>query len=254
LRLVKEFMKYIFFVVLAFLVFSCQKETNEITAEEIIDKTIEAAGGDKYKRATITFRFREHIYKIRRRGGEFQLERSLEDSTGITRDVLNNTGFRRYFNDSLVTVPDSMIVRYSSSVNSVHYFAQLPYGLNDRAVNKEKAGDTIILGEPYYKLKITFEQEGGGADHHDVFLYWIHKDKFTIDYLAYKFLVNDGGIRFRVAYNPRYIHGIRFVDYENYTIDDFNTNLRDLDDLYLKGELIRLSTIETEVLDVEVRD
>ena len=147
-----------------------------------------------------------------------------------------------------------MTVRYSSSVNSVHYFAHLPYGLNDRAVNKEKIGENIILGEPYYKLKITFEQEGGGADHHDEFLYWIHKEKFTIDYLAYKFLVNDGGIRFRVAYNPRYIEGIRFVDYENYTIDDFNTKLNFLDDLYLKGELIRLSTIETEVLEVEIRN
>lgn len=247
-------MKYFYFIVVALLLSSCKQETPEITAQEIIDKTIEAAGGEKYKRATITFRFREHIYKSKRRGGEFQLERSLEDSSGITRDVLNNTGFRRYINDSLITVPDSMVVRYSSSVNSVHYFAQLPYGLNDRAVNKEKAGDTTILGEPYYKLKITFQQEGGGADHHDEFLYWIHKDNFTIDYLAYKFLVNDGGIRFRVAYNPRYIEGIRFVDYENYTIDDFNTKLGDLDNLYLKGELIRLSTIETEVLEVEIRD
>lgn len=247
-------MKYIFIVLMIVVVVSCKKDTPEISAQEIIDKTIEVAGGEKYKRATITFKFREYIYKSRRRGGEFQLERIHEDSLGITRDVLNNTGFRRYFNDSLATVPDSMVVRYTSSVNSVHYFAHLPYGLNDRAVNKEKAGDTIILGEPYYKLKITFQQEGGGADHHDEFLYWIHKEKFTVDYLAYKFLVNDGGIRFRVAYNPRYIEGIRFVDYKNYTIDDFTTNLSDLDNLYLKGELRRLSTIETEVLDVEVRD
>lgn len=223
-----------------------------MTAQEIIDKTIETAGGERYKRAEITFKFREHLYKSRRRGGEFHLERSLEDSSGITRDVLNNTGFRRYFNDSVVTVPDSMVVRYTSSVNSVHYFAHLPYALNDRAVNKELDGETTILGEPYYKIKITFQQEGGGADHHDEFLYWIHKEKFTIDYLAYKFLVNDGGIRFRVAYNPRYVEGIRFVDYENYTIEDYTTELSDLEDLYLKDQLIWLSTIKTEVQKVEV--
>src|SRR5690606_2553980 len=247
-------MKYRFLLLLILVIFSCKEEPTGLTAQEIIDKTIETAGGERYKRATITFKFREHLYKSRRSGGEFQLERTLEDSVGITRDVLNNTGFKRYLNDSLITVPDSMIVRYSSSVNSVHYFAHLPYGLNDRAVNKEKIGETTILGEPYYKLNITFEQEGGGADHHDEFLYWIHKEKFTIDYLAYKFLINDGGIRFRVAYNPRYIEGIRFVDYENYTIEDFNTELNKLDDLYLKGELIRLSTVETEVLNVEVRN
>lgn len=247
-------MKYIYFVLTLIFLTSCNNEDRGITAQEIIDKTIETAGGERYKRATITFKFREHLYKSRRRGGEFQLERSREDSAGLTRDVINNTGFRRYFNDSLVTVPDSMVVKYTSSVNSVHYFAHLPYALNDRAVNKEKTGETTILGQPYYKLKITFQQEGGGADHHDEFLYWIHKENFTIDYLAYKFLVNEGGIRFRVAYNPRYIEGIRFVDYENYTIEDFNTKLSDLDDLYLKGDLIRLSTIETEVLEVEVRN
>ncbi|HSP40501.1 MAG TPA: DUF6503 family protein [Gillisia sp.] len=246
-------MKYIYLILVSIIVLSCKPEERGLTAQEIIDKTIETAGGERYKRATITFKFREHIYKSKRRAGEFQLERSLEDSSGITRDVINNTGFRRYFNDSLVTVPDSMVVRYTSSVNSVHYFAHLPYALNDRAVNKEKAGENTILGQPYYKIKITFQQEGGGADHHDEFLYWIHKENFTIDYLAYKFLVNDGGIRFRVAYNPRYIEGIRFVDYENYTIEDFTTELRVLDDLYLKGELIRLSTIETEVIEVEVR-
>ncbi len=247
-------MRYLYFLLITVLLFSCKQENKEITAQEIIDKTIETAGGERYKRASITFQFREHLYKSRRRGGEFQLERILEDSAGVTRDVLNNTGFRRYFNDSLVNVPDSMQVRYTSSVNSVHYFAHLPYALNDRAVNKEMVGETTILGQPYYKLKVTFQQEGGGADHHDEFLYWIHKEKFTIDYLAYKFLVNDGGIRFRVAYNPRYIEGIRFVDYENYTINDFRTKLSKLDDLYLKGELIRLSTIETEVIEVEVRN
>lgn len=247
-------MRYLYFFLFTILLFSCKQEKKEITAQEIIDKTIETAGGDRYKRASITFRFREHLYKSRRRSGEFQLERILEDSAGVTRDVLNNTGFRRYFNDSLMNVPDSMVVRYTSSVNSVHYFAHLPYALNDRAVNKEMVGETTILGQAYYKLKVTFQQEGGGADHHDEFLYWIHKEKFTIDYLAYKFLVNDGGIRFRVAYNSRYIEGIRFVDYENYTIDDFRTKLSNLDDLYLKGELIRLSTIETEVIEVEVRN
>lgn len=247
-------MRTIFLLLIVVLISSCKKENTEISAQEIIDKTIETAGGEKYKRATITFRFREHLYKSRRRGGEFQLERIKADSLGTTRDVLNNTGFRRYVNDSLVTVPDSMAVRYTHSVNSVHYFAHLPYALNNRAVNKEKAGEIIILSEPYYKIKVTFQQEGGGADHHDEFMYWIHKENYTIDYLAYKFQVNEGGIRFRVAYNPRYVGGIRFVDYENYTTEDYTTDLSDLVDLYLKGKLEKLSTIETEVIEVDVRN
>lgn len=246
-------MKYLLVLILAIFVISCQEEKEQISAEEIITKTIEIAGGDFYKRATIEFKFRDHNYKSTRNGGEFQLERTISDSTGTLRDVVNNTGYQRFKNDTLATVPDSMAVRYSSSVNSVHYFSHLPYGLNDKAVSKKLVGDAEIKGESYYQLKITFQQEGGGADHHDEFLYWIHKEKYTIDYLAYKFLVNDGGIRFREAFNPRIIQGIRFVDYNNYKIDDFTTDLCNLDELFEGGELDFLSTIKTEDIKVDVK-
>ncbi|MFN4763211.1 DUF6503 family protein [Gillisia sp. Q332] len=244
------------FIILLVTVFfiSCQEEKNEITAEEIIDKTIENAGGANYRKATIDFKFRDYTYKSIRNGGEFQLERRIVDSTGISyRDVINNTGYQRFKNDSLIKVPDSMATKYTGSVNSVHYFAHLPYGLNDKAVNKELVGEAEIAGAPYYEVKISFQQEGGGADHHDVFMYWIHKNDFTIDYLAYKFQVDDGGIRFRKAFKERVIEGIRFADYENYKIEDFSTPLEDLDELYEAGKLEFLSTIETENIEVKIR-
>ncbi|HZJ37243.1 MAG TPA: DUF6503 family protein [Gillisia sp.] len=246
-------MKYLIVLMLALFVISCQEEKEAISADEIITKTIENAGGDIYKRATVQFKFRDNTYKSIRNGGEFQLERIVSDSTGTFRDVVSNTGFQRFKNDSLIHVPDSMAVRYSGSVNSVHYFAHLPYGLNDKAVNKKLVGEAEINGEPYYQLKITFQQDGGGADHHDEFLYWIHKDKFTIDYLAYKFMEDEGGIRFREANNPRVIQGIRFVDYNNYKIDDFTTDLCKLDELFEEGKLQLISTIKTEDVEVEVK-
>lgn len=246
-------MKYLTFLLAVIFLTSCQRDEDKLTAEAIINKTIENAGGDRYKRATIEFKFRDHTYKSTRRAGKFYLERQITDTIGIVRDVVSNTGYQRFVNDSIVTVPDSMSVRYASSINSVHYFAHLPYALNDRAVNKELAGEAEIKGQPYYQLKITFQQEGGGADHHDEFMYWIHKDNYTIDYLAYKFLVNQGGIRFREAYNQRVIEGIRFADYRNYTIDDFNSKLRNLDEIFEQGDLELMSTIETEVLNVQVK-
>jgi len=243
-------MKYIIILMVVFLSFSCQEDKQKITAEEIIDKTIEKAGGERYRKATIEFKFRNHRYRSIRNRGEFQLERMTIDTSVVIKDVLSNTGFQRFINDSLAKVPDSMATRYSASVNSVHYFAHLPYALNDRAVNKQLEGETGFKGEQYYQIKITFEQEGGGADHHDEFMYWIHKDNFTIDYLAYKFLVNDGGIRFRAAFNIRTIEGIRFADYHNYTTLNFKTALKDLPDLYEQGKLELLSTIETEDINV----
>lgn len=252
-ELLKFFMKYLTFLLAVIFLTSCQRDEDKPTAESIIDQTIEKAGGERYRRATIEFKFRDYNYKSTRRGGEFTLERQFIDTIGIVRDVVSNTGYQRFINDSIVTVPDSMKTRYASSINSVHYFAHLPYALNDRAVNKELAGEAEIKGESFYQLRITFQQEGGGADHHDEFMYWIHKENYTIDYLAYKFLVNKGGVRFREAYNQRVIEGIRFADYRNYTIDDFTTDLSKMDELFEEGKLEMMSTIETEVLNVQLR-
>jgi hypothetical protein len=64
---------------------------------------------------------------------------------------------------------------------------------------------------------------------------------------------NKGGIRFREANNPRIITGMRFVDYNNYKIDDYNTDLCNLDELFEEGKLELLSTIKTEDIVVEVK-
>lgn len=232
------------------LVTACQDEKEQFSAEEIINKTIENAGGENYRNATVEFKFRDNKYKSTRKGGEFHLEREMKDSANSIRDEISNTGFKRFINDSLVTLPDSLENKYTGSLNSVHYFAHLPYGLNDKAVNKKLEGDAEIKGKPYYQLKVTFSQNGGGTDHHDEFVYWIHKENFTVDYLAYKFHTNDGGLRFREAYNPRVIEGIRFVDYKNYTQENFETDLCQLDELFEEGKLELLSKIETE--DVRV--
>ncbi|WP_034921098.1 DUF6503 family protein [Gillisia sp. CAL575] len=248
-------MRYLSILAILLLFASCQNEKEQLSADEIINKTIATAGGDIYKNASIDFKFRDNQYKSVRNGGEFLLEREIIDSLGIDTilDVVSNTGYKRFLNDSLITVPDSMVVKYTGSINSVHYFAHLPYGLNDKAVNKKLVGDAEINGMPYYQLKVTFSQNGGGTDHHDEFLYWIHKENFTIDYLAYKFHINEGGLRFREAYNPRVIEGIRFVDYKNYTQDDFNTDLCQLDELFEEGKLKLLSKIETTDVHVKLK-
>jgi hypothetical protein len=69
--------------------------------------------------------------------------------------------------------------------------------------------------------------------------------------LAYDFYVNDGGVRFRVAYNERYIKGIRFVDYENYKPMDDVTTIDNIDAKYESGDLELLSKIELENISVE---
>ncbi|MFD2823859.1 DUF6503 family protein [Lacinutrix iliipiscaria] len=241
-------LKYI--VVSCLFVIACKTET-QLTAEKIIDKTIEVSGGENYLKANIEFDFRGKHYRSHRAGGSFQYERQFTDSIGNIKDVLNNDGFQRYVNNNSVVVIDSMIPKYSASVNSVHYFALLPYGLNDAAVNKSSLGKVTIKDKFYHKIKVTFDQEGGGEDFEDVFVYWIDTETFKVDYLAYSYIETDGvGMRFREAYNERIINGLRFVDYKNYKPIDEALKLNALDKAFESNQLKLLSKIELKNIQV----
>jgi len=124
----------------------------------------------------------------------------------------------------------------------------LPYKLNDSAVIKEYDGEVTIKGELYQKIKVTFQQEGGGKDYDNVFYYWFHKENTTMDYFGY---TTDGN-RFRAAYNVRVVNGIRFADYINYVSDTLNKyDLINYDNMFENNELRELSIIELEDIKVE---
>ncbi|MFC4722106.1 DUF6503 family protein [Geojedonia litorea] len=214
-------MKYFqitFFIALTLVGCKEVSKTDSDLAQHVVEKAINVVGGDKFKSSVIEFDFRDRHYKATRDRWKFQYERFTQDSLGVIRDVLSNSGFQRFINDSLVTVADTMVVKYSNSINSVHYFSALPFGLNDKAVNKTYLGEAELKGKTYHKIKITFNEEGGGEDFEDVFVYWINKDNFHVDYLAYSYIEdnNDIGLRFREAYNRRQVNGLTFVDYNNY--------------------------------------
>ncbi|WP_223033271.1 DUF6503 family protein [Hanstruepera marina] len=246
-------MKQLILVLSSVLIFSCvQDNKKELTANSVINQAIDVSGGDKFGSATIQFDFRDKHYSATRHNGLFELVRKFNDSVHVITDFLTNKGFERYVNNSKVVVLDSMIPRYSSSVNSVHYFSVLPYGLNDKAVNKELLGEVVVNGHDYYKIKVTFDQEGGGEDFEDIFVYWVNKNSFKVDYLAYSYEEADGvGLRFREAYNERYVNGLRFVDYNNYKPSQIHVSVPDLDKLFENKELKLLSKIELKNITVD---
>ena len=108
-----------------------------------------------------------------------------------------------------------------------------------------------LKGKEYYKIKVTFDQKGGGEDFEDTYFYWINKESFKTDYLAYDFHVDGGGVRFRKAYNERYIKGIRFVDYENYQPKDSTSTIENIDAKFELGDLELLSKIELKNISVQ---
>lgn len=237
-------------IICCLICFSFSTITAQFSAEEVVNKAIEVAGGGLHEKVSVYFTFRGKQYQSNRNNGAYSLERLVNKTTGVIHDMVSNDGLKRTVDNCRVAVADSLVTRISDGVNSVHYFASLPYGLNATAVKKKLLGESVLKGEKYYKVKVTFTEEGGGTDFDDEFLYWIHKENFTVDYLAYKYAVNGGGIRFREAYNPRNVNGIRFVDYRNYKIDNLSTPLQQLDKMFEKQRLLLLSKIELNSIHV----
>lgn len=223
-------------------------------SEQIIAQSLEAHGGEKYKRSKVSFDFRDRHYIRTRKGGEFVYERIFKDSTGQEiKDVLNNEGFSRTIERQADTLSQEQKDRYANSVNSVMYFMFLPYKLQDPAVQTEYLGETQIKAQPYHKIKVSFRQEDGGEDYSDLYVYWIHKEKNTLDYLAYSYEVNEGGSRFREAINPRRVEGILFQDYINYG-GEKDTDIRTIDRLFEEGKLEKVSEIINENIEVTLLD
>jgi hypothetical protein len=241
--------KFILVLLVAVTFISCNTSLND--PQKIIDKAIAAAGGEKYLNSTIEFDFRDRHYRAQRNEGIFSYERIFKDGDSEVHDFVTNHGFERKINGQLAGVADTLKTKYTSSVNSVIYFALLPYALNDAAVIKNSLGETTIGEKEYYKVKITFQPQGGGEDFEDTFIYWIDKKDFTIGYMAYSYEETDGiGLRFRKAFNPRIVNGILFLDYINLK-PKTETLITDLEELFKKGELEELSKIE--LINIQVQ-
>lgn len=237
----------------AIIIFSCE-EKPLTDPQVIVDRAIEAHGGELYKTASFEFDFRDRHYSLKREGALITYTRITNDSAGVIKDVLvNSVKFKRYLNDTEVAISNERRAAYTSSVNSVLYFALLPYPLNDGAVNKEFIGTITLEGNNYFKIKVTFDQVGGGEDYEDVFCYWINQETFTVDYIAYSYEEEHGiGTRMRKAINRQQVDGITFQDYINYKpIDEPNApSVDEHDRLLEEGQLEELSRIENKNIRV----
>lgn len=217
-------------------------------AQKIVSRAIETHGGSAYDAFELAFDFRDRHYTASRNHGRFVYTRAFTDSTGQIKDALDNHGFTRFRNDQPVALSDERAGAFTRSVNAVIYFTLLPYGLNDDPVIKEFVKETMIDGEPYDVIRVTFEAHEGG--HQDIYLYWFHRDKHTMDYFAYSYETDGGGIRFRKAVNPRKEGDILWQDYINYRPEDATVPIDSLESMYVSGRLRKLSEIKMENIRV----
>ncbi len=227
----------------------------------MLDRAIAAHGGAVLDTATLAFRFRDARFRLTRRGGRFHYRRAHTDTLGRRIvEGLTNGGVYRVVAGDTVALTDSARAAVATRVNSVAYFALLPYPLGDPAVQPAYAGPDTVRGQPYHRVRVTFRPQGGGADYEDVFCFWFHADSLAMDYLAYAYGLapgeTDTGTRFREAVGVRRLAppegaaagpGVRVADYRNRTADTLATDaVCRYGDLVGTQALRRVSTVRLD--------
>ncbi|TXC85200.1 DUF6503 family protein [Luteibaculum oceani] len=240
--------------ILAIAVISCDapNTSKALSAEDIISKSYQFTGCDSLVEGRQSFTFRKKDFTITRTGGVYQYQRLSRDSSGnYLLDRLNNSGFKRWINDTLIPLDSASQNKLANQVNSVVYFAFLPLLLKDPAVRLKKLGSSEINGTNYHKIQVSFSEEDGGEDFEDVFLYFFDSQDFSLDYLAYQYYTGKGGIRFRKAINPRRINGVLVQDYENYKPRNLeSTHFYEIEKYFLNNDLELLSLIQLENVSI----
>jgi len=232
------------FTISLFLLLACQN-SKTLSAEALLEASVEAHGMNEFNKKAIEFQFRNYRYSQTQDKQGLVYTRRKNTTPNILDLLHSKNGFQRTLAGEKVALSDSIALIYSESLNSVLYFFRLPLSLKDPGAIKTLMDTEQISGRTYQKVGVYFTSENGGVDHQDTFRYWFDKEIKTLDYLAYQYHTNAGGVRFRVAINRRAIEGLVFQDYENYTAPK-NTPLHDLPKMYEEGKLELVSLIAND--------
>lgn len=222
-----------------------------LPADSIIQLSLNAHGVPVFNDYQFQFTFRDKQYGFRYYPNGFMYKRVDTLSENITHDYYTESVFWRKENGEKVELSDSIQTLYQSSINSVIYFASLPYKLADEAVIASYKGKVTIKDKECLAVEVRFAEAGGGEDHDDIFYYWFDAKSHLINYLAYSYHTNGGGVRFRSAYNRTTVKGAVFQDYVNYKVP-VGTALNDIPALFEQDSLEELSRIEN--LDIVVAE
>ncbi len=244
----------LFAVSCSWILTSCSSSENHSLrkGERVIEKAVAKHGGADYQQAAVHFKFRGKQYHTKINKGKYRYTRSYKDSSGNKiREVLTNDSVYQLVKGERVSLEQKEKQTLKGTLNAINYFFLLPYHLTDEQVSPTYIDSVSIEGEPYFKIKVTFNQSSNKGAHKDIYLYWFHTEDYTMDYLAYKYFVSGGGMRFRVAYNTRKKGGIIFQDYHNLAPKSKNIDFMKIDSLYMEDALEKVSEINKDSIQVK---
>ena len=233
--------------------------TGDADAVALVHAARAAHGSDRLDGRTLHFTFRGTPFTTWRDGPRFRYTRTLTDDAGRTVvQTVDNDGVHQTIDGREAPfASDAERAAAETAVNSVAYFALLPASLTDPSVRVRSLGRDTVAGHPRDAVEVTFAQEGGGRDWEDRYVYWLHPERHTVDYLAYTYHVTPGdtaraatGHRFRRVTGTQTVGGVRFQDYENLSADSL-ARLEEYPAALAAGRLFPVSTIRTEAVRLD---
>ncbi len=212
-------MKSLLFTLAAVVLFtSCESstETKNLDGKTLLNKAIQAHGGDLYSRATIAFDLNKNSFEFTRDGYnyDYKMIRTVDSVTSVGRAF--NGGFEFTENGvakSQGSRTDNMIKNH---INSVAYEFYIPYEFTSNDVIQTYLGDEYMRQRLYHKVKISFKTPTGGDPDLRAFMLWLDAETFEIDFVAKENDPNSGRKQFSAAAYKRRVGGMLFSDFEIY--------------------------------------
>ena len=213
---------------------------------EIVDRAIEHHGGEIYRSNSATL-------DVCSKSGCFHLEtRAYRDGfhytvSGRSRDAelevaSSGEGLTVSKDGKPLVLGPGDDQRYRDWAMARIYFCFLPYRLNDPGVHKKDLGLVDWDGRRLHRVKVTFEPESS-TDATDQYIYWFDPESARLEYFAYSYDDNGGGLRFRRTVNHRRVGGVLFFDQENFGVEGPGLSVDAIDPAYVREKMRHISTV-----------
>ena len=226
--------------------------TSEISANELLQKTIDAHGGEQLlKDSFIEFKIDKTSFSLQYDTGRanFKQIRQLDSDTHTLSYKYGNIQY--FINDSLQSEESYSKRMAEISLFGFLYTFSIPFNLTANDVIISKQANVTIRQKEYYTLDVQFTKIPDLPEDH--FLLYIDIDSYEIGYVALQHDLSGSKPQFRRMIQPRKIKGILFQDYINYKPKEKFVPLDQLLNLYEDQELVQVSLIENKNIKNKVR-
>lgn len=226
---------------------------SDVERVAIVDRAIQHHGGDVYGKseARLDVCSKSGCFRVETRATEGSLDFEVSGKArGKLREVRSWDGVTTVLEDgeAMAVSPDDLQPYLDWAMARI-YFCFLPYRLNDPGVYKQDLGLTTWEGRHLHRIKVTFEP-GSSTDASDEYMYWFDPETARLEYFAYTYDDNGGGLRFRRAINHRRLGGILFFDQENLGTEGADLSVDAIDAAYVRDQLRYVSTVRFENIKV----